>query len=53
MVNAVLYLEGDSSHTFRILRGVKNRYGATDEIGVFEMSMGGLREVAQPVSSVS
>ncbi len=48
MVDAVLYFEGDSSHTFRILRGVKNRYGATDEIGVFEMSMGGLREVANP-----
>ncbi len=48
MVDAVLYFEGDTSHTFRILRGVKNRYGATDEIGVFEMSMGGLREVANP-----
>jgi len=48
MVDAVLYFEGDSRHTFRILRGVKNRYGATDEIGVFEMSMGGLREVANP-----
>jgi DNA repair protein RadA/Sms len=48
MVDAVLYFEGDASHTFRILRGVKNRYGATDEIGVFEMSTGGLREVANP-----
>ena len=48
MVDAVLYFEGDSSHTFRILRGVKNRYGATDEIGVFEMSTLGLREVANP-----
>ncbi len=48
MVDAVLYFEGDASHTFRILRGVKNRYGATDEIGVFEMSQGGLREVANP-----
>lgn len=48
MVDAVLYFEGDSSHTFRILRGVKNRYGATDEIGVFEMSTEGLREVANP-----
>ena len=37
LVDAVLYFEGDSSHTFRILRGVKNRYGATDEIGVFEV----------------
>jgi DNA repair protein RadA/Sms len=48
MVDAVLYFEGDASHTFRILRGVKNRYGATDEIGVFEMSMRGLEEVANP-----
>ncbi|MBN9347581.1 MAG: DNA repair protein RadA [Devosia sp.] len=48
MVDAVLYFEGDSSHTFRILRGVKNRYGATDEIGVFEMTTLGLREVANP-----
>ena len=43
MVDAVLYFEGDASHTFRILRGVKNRYGATDEIGVFEMTTLGLR----------
>ncbi|WP_421760386.1 DNA repair protein RadA [Devosia sp.] len=48
MVDAVLYFEGDASHTFRILRGVKNRYGATDEIGVFEMSTLGLKEVANP-----
>jgi DNA repair protein RadA/Sms len=48
MVDAVLYFEGDSSHAFRILRGVKNRYGATDEIGVFEMTTLGLREVANP-----
>lgn len=48
MVDAVLYFEGDNSHTFRILRGVKNRYGATDEIGVFEMTQGGLSEVANP-----
>ena len=48
MVDAVLYFEGDASHTFRILRGVKNRYGATDEIGVFEMTMLGLKEVANP-----
>jgi DNA repair protein RadA/Sms len=48
MVDAVLYFEGDSSHTFRILRGVKNRYGATDEIGVFEMTALGLSEVANP-----
>ena len=48
MVDAVLYFEGDASHAFRILRGVKNRYGATDEIGVFEMTTLGLREVANP-----
>ena len=48
MVDAVLYFEGDASHNFRILRGVKNRYGATDEIGVFEMVSQGLREVANP-----
>src|SRR5437762_2838722 len=48
MVDAVLYFEGDASHTFRILRGVKNRYGATDEIGVFEMTTLRLREVANP-----
>ncbi|MEQ1770598.1 MAG: DNA repair protein RadA [Devosia sp.] len=48
MVDAVLYFEGDASHTFRILRGVKNRYGATDEIGVFEMTTLGLMQVANP-----
>jgi DNA repair protein RadA/Sms len=48
MVDAVLYFEGDTSHAFRILRGVKNRYGATDEIGVFEMTTLGLQEVANP-----
>lgn len=48
MVDAVLYFEGDTSHAFRILRGVKNRYGATDEIGVFEMTTLGLTQVANP-----
>lgn len=48
MVDAVLYFEGDSSHTFRILRGTKNRYGATDEIGVFAMTERGLEQVANP-----
>ncbi len=48
MVDTVLYFEGDRSHQFRILRAVKNRFGATDEIGVFEMSDAGLREVANP-----
>ncbi len=48
MVDAVLYFEGDRGHQFRILRGVKNRFGATDEIGVFEMTDLGLAEVANP-----
>ncbi len=48
MVDAVLYFEGDTSHMFRVLRSVKNRYGATDEIGVFEMGEQGLSEVANP-----
>lgn len=48
MVDTVLYFEGDRGHPFRILRAVKNRFGATDEIGVFEMAGQGLREVANP-----
>jgi DNA repair protein RadA/Sms len=48
MVDAVLYFEGDGAHQFRILRAVKNRFGPTDEIGVFEMTGEGLREVANP-----
>ena len=48
MVDAVLYFEGDRSHHFRILRSVKNRFGATNEIGVFEMVEGGLAEVPNP-----
>ncbi|MGI9352691.1 MAG: DNA repair protein RadA [Rhizobiaceae bacterium] len=48
MVDAVLYFEGDGGHHFRILRTVKNRFGPTDEIGVFEMSDKGLREVSNP-----
>ena len=48
MVDTVLYFEGERGHQFRILRAVKNRYGATDEIGVFEMTGGGLMEVANP-----
>lgn len=50
MVDAVLYFEGDRAHQFRILRGVKNRFGPTDEIGVFEMSEQGLVEVPNPSS---
>lgn len=48
MVDTVLYFEGDRGHHFRILRAVKNRYGATDEIGVFEMQDTGLAEVENP-----
>jgi DNA repair protein RadA/Sms len=48
MVDTVLYFEGERGHQFRILRAVKNRFGATDEIGVFEMSDRGLVEVANP-----
>lgn len=48
MVDAVLYFEGEGAHQFRILRAVKNRFGPTDEIGVFEMTGKGLREVANP-----
>jgi DNA repair protein RadA/Sms len=48
MVDTVLYFEGDRGHPFRILRATKNRFGATDEIGVFEMGAQGLREVANP-----
>jgi DNA repair protein RadA/Sms len=48
MVDAVLYFEGERGHEFRILRAVKNRFGPTDEIGVFEMLEQGLVEVANP-----
>ena len=48
IVDAVLYLEGERFHSFRILRATKNRFGSTDEVGVFEMSDAGLREVADP-----
>jgi DNA repair protein RadA/Sms len=48
MVDSVLTFEGERGHQFRILRAVKNRYGATDEIGVFEMTEAGLVEVANP-----
>jgi DNA repair protein RadA/Sms len=48
MVDTVLYFEGDRGHTFRILRAVKNRFGPTDEIGVFEMGELGLQEVQNP-----
>lgn len=48
LVDAVLTFEGERGYPFRVLRGVKNRFGATDEIGVFEMGDAGLREVANP-----
>jgi DNA repair protein RadA/Sms len=48
LVDAVLSFEGERSHAFRILRAVKNRFGPTDEIGVFEMAGEGLRQVANP-----
>jgi DNA repair protein RadA/Sms len=48
MVDTVLYFEGDRNHVFRILRTVKNRFGSTNEIGVFEMKAGGLDEVPNP-----
>jgi len=48
MVDTVLYFEGERGHQFRILRAVKNRFGPTDEIGVFEMTGEGLSEVANP-----
>jgi DNA repair protein RadA/Sms len=48
MVDTVLYFEGDRNHMFRVLRAVKNRFGSTNEIGVFEMKDKGLEEVANP-----
>ena len=48
MVDGVFYFEGKSGHEFRVLRGLKNRYGPTDEIGVFEMTGRGLIEVSNP-----
>lgn len=48
MVDTVLQFEGDRNHVYRILRSVKNRFGSTNELGIFEMSSGGLREVQNP-----
>lgn len=48
MVDAVLYFEGDRHHRFRLLRAVKNRFGSTNEIGVFDMQSGGLLDVVSP-----
>ncbi len=48
MVDTVLYFEGDRHHAFRLLRAVKNRFGPTNEVGVFQMTREGLAEVANP-----
>ncbi len=48
MVDTVLYFEGDRQDSFRLLRSVKNRFGSTDEIGVFEMRSGGMAEISDP-----
>ncbi|MEX2459949.1 MAG: DNA repair protein RadA [Paenibacillaceae bacterium] len=48
MVDCVLYFEGERHHTYRLLRAVKNRFGSTNEIGIFEMTEDGLREVNNP-----
>src|SRR5574344_1935662 len=48
MVDTVLQFEGDKMHSYRILRALKNRYGSTNEIGIFEMQARGLREVKNP-----
>ena len=48
IVDAVLQFEGDSHHMYRILRGIKNRFGSTNEIGIYEMREDGLREVSNP-----
>jgi DNA repair protein RadA/Sms len=48
MVDTVLYFEGEQHHSFRILRSVKNRFGSTNEIGIFEMNQRGLEEVINP-----
>ncbi|MBE7034978.1 MAG: DNA repair protein RadA [Ruminococcaceae bacterium] len=50
MVDSVLYFEGERNHSYRVLRAVKNRFGSTNEIGVFEMTGAGLREVENPSS---
>lgn len=48
LVDTVLYLEGERYHTYRLLRSVKNRFGATDEVGIFEMTQEGMVEVENP-----
>ncbi len=51
LVDTVLYLEGDRYHSYRILRAVKNRFGSTDEVGIFEMKQHGLETVNNPSAS--
>ena len=48
LVDTVLYIEGSRLHDFRLLRGVKNRFGGTDEVGIFEMTAEGLKEIVNP-----
>lgn len=48
MVDVVLYIEGDKNHHFRLLRGIKNRFGSTNEVGIFDMQENGLSEVVDP-----
>ncbi len=50
MVDVVLYLEGETLSAYRILRGAKNRFGSTNEVGIFQMGVGGLEEVSDPSS---
>src|SRR5207247_9361405 len=50
LVDTVSYFEGERHHSYRVLRAVKNRFGSTNEIGVFEMAEGGLAEVRNPSS---
>ena len=52
LVDTVLYFEGERHATYRVLRAVKNRFGSTNEIGVFEMTDGGLREVRESLGDV-
>ncbi len=52
MVDCVLYFEGDNNHIFRLLRAIKNRFGSTNEVGVFEMEETGLTEVANPSAAL-
>jgi len=48
LVDTVLYLEGDRYHDLRLVRGIKNRFGATSEVGIFEMTESGLKEISDP-----